>query len=99
MPLRLQSQSVPPEEEEEEDARFVVVTFYKFVSLEDPHAEVVRHLNFLQVLLPSCSPPSRTTVPLLLLHPIYHMLWPKFLLLFMYSILYIRDATYMVAFT
>jgi hypothetical protein len=42
---------VPPEEEEEadEDARFVVVTFYKFVPLEDPHAEVVRHLNFLQV--------------------------------------------------
>ncbi|XP_066366205.1 rhodanese-like domain-containing protein 8, chloroplastic isoform X1 [Miscanthus floridulus] len=36
---------VPPEEE---DARFVVVTFYKFVPLEDPHAEVVRHLNFLQ---------------------------------------------------
>ncbi|ONM11822.1 Rhodanese-like domain-containing protein 8 chloroplastic [Zea mays] len=36
------------EEEEEEDARFVVVTFYKFVPLFDPHAEVARHLNFLQ---------------------------------------------------
>lgn len=36
------------EEEEEEDARFVVVTFYKFVPLDDPHAEVARHLNFLQ---------------------------------------------------
>ena len=45
---------VPPEEEEEEDedARFVVVTFYKFVPLEDPRAEVASHLHFLQVLLP-----------------------------------------------
>ncbi|KAG2544305.1 rhodanese-like domain-containing protein 8, chloroplastic isoform X2 [Panicum virgatum] len=41
---------VPPEEEEEEDedARFVVVTFYKFVPLEDPRAEVASHLHFLQ---------------------------------------------------
>ncbi|OEL19298.1 Rhodanese-like domain-containing protein 8, chloroplastic [Dichanthelium oligosanthes] len=36
---------VPPEEE---DARFVVVTFYKFVPLEDPRAEVASHLHFLQ---------------------------------------------------
>jgi hypothetical protein len=27
---------------------FVVVTFYKFVSIDDPRAEVSRHLHFLQ---------------------------------------------------
>jgi hypothetical protein len=36
---------------QEEDTRFVVVTFYKFVPLDDPHAEFARHLIFLQVLL------------------------------------------------
>jgi hypothetical protein len=40
-------------EEEDDDAQFVVVTFYKFVALEDPRAEVASHLHFLQVLLPS----------------------------------------------
>uniref|UniRef100_A0A804QFC8 Uncharacterized protein n=1 Tax=Zea mays TaxID=4577 RepID=A0A804QFC8_MAIZE len=33
---------------QEEDTRFVVVTFYKFVPLDDPHAEFARHLIFLQ---------------------------------------------------
>ncbi|TVU44270.1 hypothetical protein EJB05_03706 [Eragrostis curvula] len=32
----------------EEEAQFVVVTFYKFVPLEDPRAEVANHLHFLQ---------------------------------------------------
>ncbi|KAK3148679.1 hypothetical protein QOZ80_3AG0207300 [Eleusine coracana subsp. coracana] len=31
-----------------EEDQFVVVTFYKFVPLEDPRAEVARHLHFLQ---------------------------------------------------
>lgn len=34
----------------DEGAEFVVVTFYKFVPVEDPRAEVARHLHFLQVL-------------------------------------------------
>lgn len=32
---------------------FVVVTFYKFVSIDDPRAEVSRHLHSLQVPIPS----------------------------------------------
>ncbi|XP_062213123.1 rhodanese-like domain-containing protein 8, chloroplastic isoform X2 [Phragmites australis] len=44
---------VPPEveeaaEEDKGDAQFVVVTFYKFVPLDDPRAEVASHLQFLQ---------------------------------------------------
>ncbi|KAG2533668.1 hypothetical protein PVAP13_9NG036104 [Panicum virgatum] len=38
---------VPPEEEDD-GTRFVVVTFYKFLPLEDPRAEVASHLHFLQ---------------------------------------------------
>nr|CAB3497375.1 unnamed protein product [Digitaria exilis] len=36
------------EEGDDDDAQFVVVTFYKFVPFEDPHAEVASHLRFLQ---------------------------------------------------
>ncbi|GJN40392.1 hypothetical protein PR202_gb29599 [Eleusine coracana subsp. coracana] len=36
------------EPEWKEEDQFVVVTFYKFVPLEDPRAEVARHLHFLQ---------------------------------------------------
>jgi hypothetical protein len=43
----------PEEEDDDAQAQFVVVTFYKFVALEDPRAEVASHLHFLQVLLPS----------------------------------------------
>ena len=50
---------VPPEEEDD-GTRFVVVTFYKFLPLEDPRAEVASHLHFLQVLLPSSLPPVRS---------------------------------------
>ncbi|XP_039808417.1 rhodanese-like domain-containing protein 8, chloroplastic isoform X8 [Panicum virgatum] len=39
---------VPPEEEDD-GTRFVVVTFYKFLPLEDPRAEVASHLHFLQL--------------------------------------------------
>ncbi|KAJ1292588.1 hypothetical protein BS78_01G001200 [Paspalum vaginatum] len=41
---------LPPvdDDEEEEKTRFLVVTFYKFVPLEDPRAEVAIHLRFLQ---------------------------------------------------
>lgn len=65
------------EEEEEEDARFVVVTFYKFVPLDDPHAEVARHLNFLQVLLSCSTSLSSSTTVSHLLHPIYHIEYGK----------------------
>lgn len=47
------------QQQEEEEAQFVVVTFYKFVPLEDPRAEVARHLHFLQVLLPASITSSR----------------------------------------
>ncbi|KAG8061941.1 hypothetical protein GUJ93_ZPchr0003g17378 [Zizania palustris] len=33
---------------DEEATHFVVVTFYKFVPVEDPRTEVARHLHFLQ---------------------------------------------------
>lgn len=46
-----ESDLVPPDPEEDDDAQFVVVTFYKFVPFEDPHAEVASHLHFLQVPL------------------------------------------------